>query len=72
MSKPVRRGELALVVVNPCPRCGGEHNGVEVRRFENAVADQEDVLQYDRWATCPDTGDPILWLFDSLVVRQAH
>jgi hypothetical protein len=50
-----------LKSVSNCARCGGTHSDLPVKRFERPVAPAEmNGLAWDRWATCPTTGDPIL------------
>ena len=42
-----------------CARCGNDHAVLMWRKFQRPVElDDGSRMQY--WATCPDTGDPIL------------
>ena len=42
-----------------CARCGHDHANLLFRKFEYPIVDCND-LTWDWWATCPQTGDPIL------------
>lgn len=49
----VHKWERFTIDVDGCARCGGEHR-VEFREFARPAG------QYTHWASCPETGDPIL------------
>lgn len=42
-----------------CARCGEDHTDLSPKTFQRPVID-EDGTVWDRWVTCPTTGDPIL------------
>jgi hypothetical protein len=47
-----------------CPRCGHDHENIEILKFSRPVidpspSDPTDPCQYHYWATCPSTGEPI-------------
>lgn len=42
-----------------CARCGGTHEELNWKRFDRPPP--SDSGQYTAWATCPTTGDPILF-----------
>lgn len=44
-----------------CARCGEDHAHVKFKRFVRPVLDS-DGTAWEWWATCPNTGDPILGL----------
>ncbi len=61
---------LALMIeqrtgVSECVRCEGRHDQLDWKRFAVPVAVSE-VEQYTAWATCPTSGDPIMFAVQSL------
>lgn len=57
---------LKVTSCKNCARCGGEHEGLQFKAFEQPFQPKEAVDRYGKqivwsaWATCPVTGDPIL------------
>lgn len=47
--------------VNGCNRCGGDHQQVAWKRFVNPIV-ISDTEEFTAWATCPTTGDPIMFV----------
>lgn len=45
--------------VKHCARCGQDHDRIIFYEFGRPIVD-EDGTVWDWWATCPNTGDPIL------------
>ncbi len=44
-----------------CPRCGGDHPGLDVKSFKRPqTAPVCGETRMTLWAICPATGDPIL------------
>jgi hypothetical protein len=44
-----------------CARCLGDgHDGLEFRRLTHPII-LNGGIEATRWATCPTTGEPILW-----------
>ena len=53
--------EKKLKSVSGCARCGGSHENLALHTFKVPFAPPEARgVVWDRWATCPATGDPIL------------
>ncbi len=44
-----------------CARCGGEHHSLILKKFVRPVIDEGTEKIWGYWATCPATGDPILY-----------
>lgn len=42
-----------------CARCGGYHERLIFKSMDNPIKDS-DGMEWDRWAMCPTSGDPIL------------
>lgn len=43
-----------------CARCGGTHETLDWKAFARPV--EMDEGRYTAWATCPTSGDPILFM----------
>jgi len=44
-----------------CARCGGDHDDLTYRPFSRPIPDVDGAFTH--WASCPETGDPILMRF---------
>ncbi len=53
-NKPIR-----ILGVQHCARCGADHRALEYVRFEQPIEDDDGTV-WAWWATCPNTGDPVL------------
>jgi hypothetical protein len=51
--------ETIYVNVKRCARCGKDHDHIEFAKFDEPVKDS-DGTKWNYWATCLNTGDPIL------------
>lgn len=40
-----------------CPRCGGDHEKLELFRFDRPIAVAP---RYTHWGECPATGEPLI------------
>lgn len=45
--------------VTGCARCGGTHERLDWKAFDRSAP--SDAGRYTAWATCPTSGDPILF-----------
>lgn len=64
--RPATDSEIASVIgdslvtdVRDCARCGLDHGRIRFARFRRPVKDT-DGRQWQLWATCPETLEPIL------------
>lgn len=48
---------MLVCQVQACPRCGGIHDRLVFQKFRRPPAPP---VAADHWATCPDTGDPVM------------
>jgi hypothetical protein len=44
--------------VTGCARCGGDHVELAAVEFQRPPKDEDE--EWSHWATCPETGEPIL------------
>lgn len=51
-------GVVLITSMPHCPRCRGSHRDIKAQRFRWPV--ESDGQLHTHWATCPDSGDPIL------------
>lgn len=51
--------EAEFINVTNCARCGRNHDGLVVYRFERPVVENDGTV-LDSWSHCPATDDPIL------------
>lgn len=64
MTPAVEERVAALVAqhtgIDNCARCDGKHSALDWKRFEQPVEVGANEW-YMAWATCPTTGDPIMY-----------
>jgi hypothetical protein len=48
-----------------CARCGGTHPSLEWKHFVHPIEVSE-TERYEAWASCPATGDPIMFAVEHL------
>lgn len=63
MSEAAERYQARMIAepegVAGCARCGGTHETLDWKRFDRPAPSDEGT--YTAWATCPTSGDPILF-----------
>jgi hypothetical protein len=59
-----KQKDRELTVVDACPRCGGNHGTLLFNRMRRAARD------YNFWASCPVTGEPILHIVADPVPKR--
>lgn len=66
LQQPKMRIDVLKVTIEHCPRCGDQHDELEIKRFARAGADQRDrydgpKASWEYWAECPLETEPILF-----------
>jgi hypothetical protein len=58
MTKP----EKFETTIRGCSRCNGKHKSLEFWRLGQAIEIRGE--RFDYWASCPETGEPVLLQYD--------
>jgi len=51
---------IGNISIKHCARCNQDHDNLLYHKFAQPIQDDDSVLMWEYWATCPITGDPIL------------
>jgi hypothetical protein len=58
-------GDMRLVTVLRCARCGQDHELMLFRRIKGQPMEDADGVTWTYWGICPTTGDPVMLRDDS-------
>lgn len=57
--------------IRHCARCNGDHPRITFHPFKQSITDKA-ATEWTHWASCPETGEPILMRFVTLQSSRLH